>query len=513
MASQNNDILLTIKSMFKGEGFDKANNAIKSTSKSAKTATDSIQKVTNALGTMGGQAGKVAGALGGLFQSFAHGGAIGLAIAGITTAFSFVMDKIEETKKKAEESAKKIAESFIQQLQRIPKINDILIGENNTSLQSQKSDWAFIDNKERDRRIIEEDIYVQEHSPSANTPKLDADIMKAQTKLDIENKRYDYLNKDWLETQSRRDIELQANEQNRKQAEVTRNQLISSRNKLNAEEQQIVDFNYVEEGTTELTKDRQKRVDDIYKAREIIDNSMKNYEEGGIYSEGAFDKNKQSIERKYFEIGSKINVQMSKTINNITDAVKELQIAKEAKVSYQANAFRNFYTQNYEKVKYDDSKVQKRIDQTIKDDNIKEKEDLTAEEERLNEERLQKSKEWNEAIERAKNAANATAQASEDMRNAIAGGMTLPEYQRQQGESEKDKKNNLEKAKRNLLGKLNNARTPEEINKWRKQWQQLVGINPDQQKADDLQQQRDKELASIDNSLQAIKNQLQNVGL
>lgn len=44
--------------------------------------------------------------------SFAQGGIFGLAVAGIGTAFKFVMDKIEEAKRKAEEAAKAMKESF-----------------------------------------------------------------------------------------------------------------------------------------------------------------------------------------------------------------------------------------------------------------------------------------------------------------------------------------------------------------------------------------------------------------
>lgn len=43
---------------------------------------------------------------------FAQGGAFGLAIAGIGMAFKFVMDKIEEAKKKAEEAAKAMKDAW-----------------------------------------------------------------------------------------------------------------------------------------------------------------------------------------------------------------------------------------------------------------------------------------------------------------------------------------------------------------------------------------------------------------
>lgn len=68
--------------------------------------------MVQALGGVEGKVGKIFTGVNGIMGAFAQGGVFGLAAAGIGMAFKFVMDKIEEVKKKAEEAAKKMKESF-----------------------------------------------------------------------------------------------------------------------------------------------------------------------------------------------------------------------------------------------------------------------------------------------------------------------------------------------------------------------------------------------------------------
>lgn len=106
------DIQLNIGSHFNGEGFKKLNQSVKGAAAQTRNATKNINSVVQALGGVEGQVGKIFNNIGGLMGAFAQGGIFGLAVAGIGTAFKFVMDKIEEAKKKAEEAAKAMKESF-----------------------------------------------------------------------------------------------------------------------------------------------------------------------------------------------------------------------------------------------------------------------------------------------------------------------------------------------------------------------------------------------------------------
>ena len=106
------DITLDIGSKFNGEGFKKLNQSIKGAATQTRNASKNINGVVQALGGVEGQVGKIFNNIGGLMGAFAQGGLFGLAVAGIGTAFKFVMDKIDEAKKKAEEAAKAMKESF-----------------------------------------------------------------------------------------------------------------------------------------------------------------------------------------------------------------------------------------------------------------------------------------------------------------------------------------------------------------------------------------------------------------
>lgn len=112
MAANSNDLWIRIKSSFSGEGFKKANNAVKGVSAQVKNATKDINGVVAALGGVDGQVGKIFGSINGIMGAFAGGGVFGLAAAGIGTAFKTVMDRIEAAKKKAEEAAKAMREAF-----------------------------------------------------------------------------------------------------------------------------------------------------------------------------------------------------------------------------------------------------------------------------------------------------------------------------------------------------------------------------------------------------------------
>lgn len=97
-----NKITLTISSLFNGEGFNKAGQAVKGMSKSVKDTTQAVGQLAGEMSGMNGTVGKVADGIGKLMGALS-GGALSLAIVGITTAvslFSKWRDSIEETRQK-----------------------------------------------------------------------------------------------------------------------------------------------------------------------------------------------------------------------------------------------------------------------------------------------------------------------------------------------------------------------------------------------------------------------------
>lgn len=105
---------LTIESLFKGEGFTKANRAVKDMSKQVKDATGAFGQLGGAIGGLEGPVGKAADGIGKLVGSLSAG-PIGIAIASITLivgAFNSWKEKAEETKRANEELMRKMEEGY-----------------------------------------------------------------------------------------------------------------------------------------------------------------------------------------------------------------------------------------------------------------------------------------------------------------------------------------------------------------------------------------------------------------
>ena len=99
-----NHINISIGSSFNAEGFNKLSQAASDATKTAGKIANSVGQIGGAIGGLDGTVGKVTGAVSNLFQSFAIGGPIGVAIAGVTALVGW-MGKI---KKEAEESKAKL---------------------------------------------------------------------------------------------------------------------------------------------------------------------------------------------------------------------------------------------------------------------------------------------------------------------------------------------------------------------------------------------------------------------
>ncbi len=113
-----NKIQITLASVFQGEGFNKANTAVKGLSKNVKDATEGFGKLSGELGGINGTVGKVADGIGKLFGALS-GGPIGLAIAGVTllvSIFSSWKESTDEAARKQHEMMAKMEEGYRRRL-------------------------------------------------------------------------------------------------------------------------------------------------------------------------------------------------------------------------------------------------------------------------------------------------------------------------------------------------------------------------------------------------------------
>lgn len=110
------DLNLLIGSTFKGEGFQQANNALKTTTKAVRGAGRVISVLQSDIGKLDGKVAKATLGVTHLFQSFMTGGPIGLVIAGITTAVAGLVKAFQKAKEAAKNTAEYISNSFVKSI-------------------------------------------------------------------------------------------------------------------------------------------------------------------------------------------------------------------------------------------------------------------------------------------------------------------------------------------------------------------------------------------------------------
>lgn len=111
-------IRLTIESLFKGEGFTKANQAVGGLSKKIGQAGNSLGQLSMFVGGLGGTIGKIGSGLSGLFGSMA-GGPLGIAVAGLTVVVSLFAkwrQSVEDTEKAQREMLEKMENGYKKRL-------------------------------------------------------------------------------------------------------------------------------------------------------------------------------------------------------------------------------------------------------------------------------------------------------------------------------------------------------------------------------------------------------------
>jgi len=107
-------ITFTLSSLFKGEGFDKAGQAVKGMSKSVKDTTQAVGQLAGEMGGLTGTAGKVADGIGKMMGALT-GGPLTMAIASITAIVGLLSkwkDSIEETRKKNRQMIEEMQDGF-----------------------------------------------------------------------------------------------------------------------------------------------------------------------------------------------------------------------------------------------------------------------------------------------------------------------------------------------------------------------------------------------------------------
>lgn len=113
------DLEIKIGAILDGDGFKKADNALKTTAKAVGNAGKLMGELDGQLKSIGGTAGRVTGAISGLFGAFAQGGVAGVAMAGITMLTGKLISMWKKCKEKAEEAAKAIVESYTKAAEQI----------------------------------------------------------------------------------------------------------------------------------------------------------------------------------------------------------------------------------------------------------------------------------------------------------------------------------------------------------------------------------------------------------
>ena len=137
------DLTLNVGTHYNGEGFRKLDQGIRGAAAQVRNATKTINAMQGALGQVGGAVGKLSG----LFGAFASGGAIGLAIAGVTALIKKFKDEMDEAKEAAKNAAKAYEEVWSNAIKVISDKFDKLKKERQADLKD------VIENKQIDTEI------------------------------------------------------------------------------------------------------------------------------------------------------------------------------------------------------------------------------------------------------------------------------------------------------------------------------------------------------------------------
>jgi hypothetical protein len=516
--THDSSILVTIKSLFNGDGFKKLDAATKKSAQSAQRATAALGSVTRAMGTLDGAAGKAAGAIGSVFSAVATGGAAGLAVAAVTAAFSALSKKIEDARHKAEEAAKKMREAFEKHLSNI-KVSfssdrsrltadaaqanaaeaastASRTGAFNASVQGIRQTAALASigkSPEEQKKIaLAAEVEVAKKTRAQNIANADASLRTATETAAAEQLKIGSLQDEAKSSAAAYDSRIAALQKKiaaRENAVSSRARQVSSRGVAG----QVVGWaadavrsmfgrSATADGASSAAADKADRAE-LAKLQE-----QKKSEQARIAADIK---------------ASKLNLTNARTaITNATNAGslaradKSVEIAEKklaAEIEAQAKAAAKKAKAGADAVKQmfaerDAAKAEARL--------AKQKEDL------------------DRRIVAAKEQAAAQAAAIAHVQGAVLGGASIPDLVRNDDQAERDAKNSTARARRNLLSKIATAnRNGRDASKWQKMLDALDGKNPAQNQVDKLQAQRDALQKKAVSELTAIKTSLQKMGL
>jgi hypothetical protein len=152
------DLIFNIGTKYTGDGFKKANSAMKDTAARAKSASKAIGGIQQALGDVGGEAGKTIGQVGGLVQAFTQLGIAG----GIIAAGTMAIEKLFKWLNRTNDALNELAKGFGDRLKSaLSKVN----------AEIAKTNKAFQSDIDKDKVRVERENIVN-----------DSDIAKMEEK-------------------------------------------------------------------------------------------------------------------------------------------------------------------------------------------------------------------------------------------------------------------------------------------------------------------------------------------
>lgn len=498
-------ILLTIRSAFRDEGFKKADASLRTAANSARRATDSFQKVSAAMGTLGGQAGRVGGQIAGIFSSFAQGGVVGLAIAGLTAAFGHLISKMEEAQQKAAETTKKMLESFSGATAALKGAFSLASSvEGAKSARAAASTNAFLSESATRSSAAVRDIRQGAAIDAANAATPD-EARLVQLRAEIAAAKL-------------------TRQQNIETATVRRNAAADRAEEASAAEKRV--------------RKEASSVDESHAANiRRMENYISAYDSGRAEfaasmwgGEWLYDKFGAKKTRE--DVGKALEAERKARTDDARQyAVKKYQAAS---ATFSAQDALSGAGAALNAAKGDRSvevaeaalaaETRRQADAAKKAADAAKKAAAAAERKRKGEEEAAaltkktnlKLAEFDAAIADARNAANAQAAAIANLQGAVAGGQTIPEIIAEQGDDARTQGNRTARARRNLLGKIaaatRNGRTAD-VAKWQGMLDTLDGKNAAADKAKNLEAERDKLRRQSAESLRQIAEKMKELGL
>lgn len=498
-------ILFVIRSLFRDEGVKKFDAGIRKSANSARRAVDSFQKVTAAMGTLGGQAGRVGGQIAAIFSSFAAGGVVGVAIAGITSAFGLLVKKMEEARDKAAETAKQILASFSgvsAALKGAFSLASSVAGAK--SSRASASTAAFLSESATRSSAAVRDVRQGAAIAAANaaTPE-EARLIQLRAEVSAAK---------LSRTQSIESATVRRNAAGDRLAEATEAERLLRKEAATVDDNHASNIrrmeNYLsayDSGRTEFAErfwgggwlydklGAKKTREDVAKALEAEKKART--DDSRQYALKAYKAESATFSASGALSGANVALDAAKRDRSVE--IAEANLA--AEVKKQSDAAKK--AADAEKKAADAAEAKRKAQE---------------ESARVAAATNRKIADFDAAIAKARDAANAQASKIAALQGAVGGGQSVPEIIAAQGDDERSRASNMARARRNLLGKISTARrngNDADLAKWQGMLDTLDGKNPAANKAAKLEAERDELRRKSAEYLKSIADKMAKLGL